>query len=196
MRNRYLLIYTALFFLAITGSTVSMAGTGANRAAVNPDRLWLPPSARDLRPALEEAARRALMDPDCNEILYGRLNDYRTEHGEPSLTILCQKDPRNTFNLVFSVTELGPAFNGEDMSGLSNTDAETNLEALRRMLMSNQELQEHMPQRQSSGSADNAEEQTDPEEESSVRDLDDLELDLDTLLRTRSRTADEPPELF
>jgi hypothetical protein len=101
-------------------------------ADVRPDRLWLSGSNSSLRPLLTAAAYKALENPDCSEVLYGRLNEYRTEHVGTAFTILCMKDARTTFNLVFYASDLGdvamPASNPDDNA------SRVELERLREML--------------------------------------------------------------
>jgi len=70
------------------------------------ERLWLPSRHRQLRPLLEAAALQALEQPECREVLYGQLNEYRTERTEPTFTILCLYDARTTFNLIYLASEL------------------------------------------------------------------------------------------
>ncbi len=182
MKTRTLLIWICL-----------LAGGGSLYAdetlPFNPERLWLPPSAASLRPALEEAARRASRDPECAEVLYGRLNNWRTEQGDPSMTILCQRDARSTFDLVYRVAELS-VHEEEEIPDFSSRDAESNLETLRRLLMSESE---------SGVTAEPETEASDPERQSTTDEADrSLELDLDELLRNRNQNDQQeaPPELF
>ncbi|MEX0740882.1 MAG: hypothetical protein WD071_16230 [Pseudohongiella sp.] len=97
--------------------------------AVKPHRLWLAPSQENLRELLVAAAERALEDPECAEVLYGRLNEYRTENEETAFTILCMRDPRYTFNVVFNASDLQPSETEE--TTVSNTE---DLERLRQLL--------------------------------------------------------------
>lgn len=159
---------------------------------VNPERLWLPPSAAHMMPALEEAAQRALAHPECAQVLYGRLNEFRTENNEPAMTILCQIDARNTFNLVFRVDELITADDNDGELIYTTDNAESNLEALRRALMSNPGLipQENSP---SSGNTESVPENTESAEPAASRSL---ELDLDELLRRPPPQTDDAPEIF
>jgi len=79
-------------------------------ATTDPTRLWLPASAAHLHPFLELAVAEALRDPSCTEVLYARLNEYRTIYEEPTFTILCKKDFKSTFNKVYQITELDPEY--------------------------------------------------------------------------------------
>ncbi|WP_169792274.1 hypothetical protein [Pseudohongiella spirulinae] len=76
------------------------------RAEVRPERLWLPPAFAQYSDALSTAAELALEHPDCREVLYGRLNEFRSAQTEISFTILCMKDARSTFNQVFALADL------------------------------------------------------------------------------------------
>lgn len=80
-------------------------------AATDPTRMWLPESASHLHPFLELAVAEALRDTTCTEVLYARLNEYRTIYEEPTFTILCKKDYKSTFNKVYHITELDPEYN-------------------------------------------------------------------------------------
>lgn len=183
MKTHTLLIWTCL-----------LAGSGSLHAdealPFNPERLWLPPSAANLRPALEEAARRASRDPECEEVLYGRLNNWRTEQGDPSMTILCQRDARSTFDLVYRVAELS-LHDEEQIPDFSTRDAESNLETLRRLLMS--ESDSGSAAESEAEEAENLNRQITPDEANRS-----LELDLDELLRNRNQDDQQeaPPELF
>lgn len=112
---------------------LGVAVAGSVLADVRPDRLWLSGANNSLRPLLTAAAYKALEHPDCNDVLYGRLNEYRTENVATAFTILCMKDARTTFNQVFYATELDdvvvPAARPRDTE---TTRAE--LERLRQML--------------------------------------------------------------
>ncbi len=180
-------------------STVWLACQGVLLYAetVSPDRLWLPPSAAHLMPALQEASRQALNHPECAQVLYGRLNEFRTEHEAPALTILCQRDARSTFNLVFRVDELRVSDTEENNLVYTTDNAASNLEALRRALLSRQEL-ESTPDGDT-GQPENDDETTAAGPDSSTTRQNNrrsLELDLDDLLRRPERQSDNPPELF
>lgn len=77
----------------------------------DPTRMWLPESAIHLHPFLELAVAEALRDSTCTEVLYARLNEYRTTYEEPTFTILCKRDYKSTFNKVYHITELDPEYN-------------------------------------------------------------------------------------
>ncbi|MDO8272839.1 MAG: hypothetical protein Q7U82_13140 [Gammaproteobacteria bacterium] len=88
------------------------AEAGAEVAVTtDPTRMWLPESAANLHPFLKLAVVEALRDPTCTEVLYARLNEYRTIYEEPTFTILCKKDYKSTFNKVYHITELDPEYN-------------------------------------------------------------------------------------
>ena len=42
------------------------------------ERLWLPTSSAHLRPFLQMAVNLAMEEEGCNDVLYARLNEYRT----------------------------------------------------------------------------------------------------------------------
>jgi len=69
-------------------------------------RLWLPPQHAASAGLLLAAANRALEHPDCAEVLYGGLNEFRTEREGTAFTIMCIKDPRTTFNQIFHESDL------------------------------------------------------------------------------------------
>lgn len=169
---------------------------GLVRAAESPspilsaERLWLPPSQEHLLPVLQRAVEMALSDPDCGQVLYGSLNEFRTERGEPALTILCQQDARTTFNLIYRVSEVRATMT-ESAATASSDDGEDNLDALRRLLMSDEELR-RQPASGATGQDNSGVEQAGAEEQ----DEPSLELDLDDLMRDRRRPSDDPPELF
>lgn len=111
----------------------------ATAREVHPDRLWLPASATNLRPFLVMAVNKVMEDPSCVEVLYARLNEYRTIYEEPTFTILCQKDPKTTFNRVVKITEVDPEyFEKLRASADASNQAQTlnpEIEALRRQLL-------------------------------------------------------------
>jgi hypothetical protein len=76
------------------------------KTALNPSRLWLPPQQAKVAGLLLTAANRALEHPECAEVLYGGLNEFRTEREGTSFTIMCIKDARTTFNQVFHERDL------------------------------------------------------------------------------------------
>lgn len=179
-----------LFPLALTIGLVCVSGHADEEATpIQRERLWLPPSSAHLMPMLEYAAELALSNPDCKQILYGRLNEFRSERGaEPAMTILCQQDPRTTFNMIFQASDLEEALIGDSSDvQFSDEDPSSNLEALRDLLLSNSEL------RQRSGEVPSNDD-TAAEQESG--DELDLELELEDLMQNRPRPSDNPPELF
>jgi hypothetical protein len=95
-------------------------------------RLWLPASYSHFQNQLVLAARRAARHEDCQEVLYGRLNEYRTERDEPSFTIMCMKDVRTTFDQVFFASEL----DGESLDEPKQQPTSEELEQLRGLLQS------------------------------------------------------------
>jgi hypothetical protein len=96
-------------------------------------------SAANLRPFLVMAVNKVLEDPSCVEVLYARLNEYRTIYEEPTFTILCQKDPKSTFNRVLKITEVDPEyFEKLRASADASNQAQSlnpEIEALRRQLL-------------------------------------------------------------
>lgn len=109
-------------------------------ATTRSERLWLPPSAAHLRPFLEMAADLAMEDEDCKDILYARLNEYRTTYEEPTFTILCKKDAKTTFNRVVPITEVDPNYftkiqQSEEAASTART-LTPEIEALRNQLLS------------------------------------------------------------
>lgn len=98
--------------LAAEADVEAKVGAGAEEeATTDPTRMWLPESAANLHPFLKLAVTEALRDPTCTEVLYARLNEYRTIYEEPTFTILCKKDYKSTFNKVYHITELDPEYN-------------------------------------------------------------------------------------
>ncbi|MDT8427173.1 MAG: hypothetical protein RQ757_00230 [Pseudomonadales bacterium] len=79
-------------------------------ADLPPDRMWLPRDSEYLRPYLNAAVLRALANDDCKQMLYARVNEFRSQDSDPVFTILCLKDRRTTFNLVFPIAELDPSY--------------------------------------------------------------------------------------
>jgi hypothetical protein len=131
---KHLTVYFAsglLLFSVYAGVAVAAENpteTAAEARTVLPHRLWLPARQEELRDLLVAAAYRALEDPDCEEVLYGRLNEFRSENDETAFTILCMRDPRYTFNLVFNASDLEPA--GTTQETVSNTEDLQRLRAL------------------------------------------------------------------
>lgn len=127
---KHLTVYLAagLLLSSVLTGAAAAAEAETDTAAVPPHRLWLPSSQENLRELLVAAAHRALEDPDCAEVLYGRLNEYRSENDETAFTILCLRDPRYTFNLVFQASDLQPAEPEQEV--VSNTEDLQRLRAL------------------------------------------------------------------
>ena len=105
---------TLLAILCAFGTPALIAQEQADPASSVPvskeplkeSRLWLPPAQAAHREALVRAARQALLHQDCSEVLYGGLNEFRSEREGTSFTILCMRDGRSTFNQVFFEAEL------------------------------------------------------------------------------------------
>ena len=130
------------------GSTDQQAGNIASEAGVSVEvaeqripkqplresRLWLPPSLDSLQPFLVTAAFRAMQNPDCRDVLYGSVNEFRTENEEPTFTILCMQNPRHTFNLIFPQSILMPSVPEEVQQ--ETREAEAQLDRLRNLLQS------------------------------------------------------------
>lgn len=146
MKHLITILVVGLVSLSVIGGPVSAA------EAIKPHRLWLPSSQENLRDLLVAAAQQALQDPDCAEVLYGRLNEFRSENDETAFTILCMRDPRYTFNLVFNASDLEPAD--------SEQETESNTEDLQRL----RALLGDIPASVRSGNDDNAAQQA-PEEQ-------------------------------
>tara|TARA_R100001377_G_scaffold47417_1_gene27346 strand:- start:471 stop:1013 length:543 start_codon:yes stop_codon:yes gene_type:complete len=127
--HRPLLLAAALLFVA--------PSYGADTRS---ERLWLPANASHLRPFLQMAVNLALEEEDCNDVLYARLNEYRTIYEEPTFTILCKKDAKTTYNRVVPITEVDPEYfakiqQSEDAANTAST-LTPEIEALRRQLLS------------------------------------------------------------
>jgi hypothetical protein len=102
-----------LFCLSATASHAQLAGQAVETAInlhpktpLDANRLWLPPQHTESAGLLLTAANLALEHPDCAEVLYGGLNEYRTQREGTSFTIMCIKDARTTFNQIFFASEL------------------------------------------------------------------------------------------
>jgi hypothetical protein len=126
---------------ALSVALLALTGLPAIAAAqdVASERLWLPASATNLRPFLVMAVNKVQEDPACVEVLYARLNEYRTIYEEPTFTILCQKDPKTTFNRVVKITEVDPEYFAKLQAGANAASQAQGLnpeiEALRRQLL-------------------------------------------------------------
>jgi len=119
MKRLITCVVTGLVLSAFAGGALLAAEApesdlSAQMQTIKPSRLWLPETQEELRGLLVAAAYKALEDPDCSEVLYGRLNEYRTENGQTAFTILCMRDPRYTFNMIFPADELEPATIAEE----------------------------------------------------------------------------------
>ncbi|MES3007511.1 MAG: hypothetical protein V4751_07050 [Pseudomonadota bacterium] len=124
---------------AVSADLSTAAPTGESaKAATESTRLWLPESAQHLHQFLEMAVAQALQDANCTEVLYGRLNEYRTIYEEPTFTVLCKKDYKTTFNKVYHITELDPNYNNRIAESQATTQLTQGLnaeiEALRQQL--------------------------------------------------------------
>ncbi|MDO8910069.1 MAG: hypothetical protein Q7W55_16405 [Pseudohongiella sp.] len=97
------------------------------------DRLWLLPRHSAFTDLIRRAGRQALQHPDCNEVLYGSLNEFRTERTGTSFTILCMRDARTTFNLVFFADDL---LSEEELNAAEEPASSIDeLERLRQMML-------------------------------------------------------------
>ncbi len=114
----------------------------AQAASTRSERLWLPASASHLRPFLQMAVELTLEDETCTEVLYARLNEYRTIYEEPTFTILCKRDAKSTFNRVIAITEVDPEYFVKLEASEEALDTSRNLsseiEAIRQQLLSPQ----------------------------------------------------------
>lgn len=125
--------------LLVLASSLLLA-TLSYGAETRSDRMWLPASSAHLRPFLQMAVNLALEEEDCNEVLYARLNEYRTIYEEPTFTILCKKDVKTTYNRVVPITEVDPEYfakiqRSEDAADTART-LTPEIEALRNQLLS------------------------------------------------------------
>jgi hypothetical protein len=111
----------------------------SDKPRFKPERMWLPSSAQHLRPYLLLAAEQALKDEECAEILYARLNEYRTVYEEPTFSVLCRKDYKTTFNRVYQVSELDQYYDAKvaDSQAIaeSATGLSSDIESLRQSLL-------------------------------------------------------------
>lgn len=145
-----------------------------------PERMWLPVSAQHLRPYLSIAVEQALEDEECAEILYARLNDYRTAYEEPTFTVLCKKDYKTTFNHVYKASDLDEFYDVKAAESEAAADRSTalvpDIEALRQSLIA--------PAASISNAAPAAVQIPEPQQQDAPRarsdeDPNDLSLDLD-----------------
>lgn len=155
------------------------------------ERLWLPASAAHLRPFLQMAVDLAMESEDCTDVLYARLNEYRTTYEEPTFTILCKKDAKTTYNRVVPITEVDPDYfakiqQSEDAADTART-LSPEIEALRNQLLS--------PSAASSSGARQSALEPAPAAVPSVQveeDPNDLSLDLETQPETPAASAANP----
>jgi hypothetical protein len=173
-----------LYRLPLLAATLLFAASSYG-ADTRSERLWLPASAAHLRPFLRMAVDLAMEDEDCTDVLYARLNEYRTTYEEPTFTILCKKDAKTTFNRVVPITEVDPDYFAKIQQSEEATDTARTLspeiEALRNQLVSPSAA---------SGSGASAAERA-PAAAPSARadeDPDDLTLDLETNSVDRGNT--------
>jgi hypothetical protein len=171
-----------LYRLPLLAATLLFAASSYG-ADTRSERLWLPASAAHLRPFLRMAVDLAMEDEDCTDVLYARLNEYRTTYEKPTFTILCKKDAKTTFNRVVPITEVDPDYFAKIQQSEEATDTARTLspeiEALRNQLVS-----------PSAGSGASAAERA-PAAAPSARadeDPDDLTLDLGTNSVVRGNT--------
>jgi hypothetical protein len=114
------------------GSTDEAPVAQALSRELRTERLWLLPRQSAFTELIRRAGRQALQHPDCNEVLYGSLNEFRTERTGTSFTILCMKDARTTFNQVFFADDL---MTEEDLNVAEQPSLATEeLERLRQMM--------------------------------------------------------------
>ncbi len=134
------LILAPVIVLTIVITTLTGLAHGASTRS---ERLWLPASAAHLRPFLQMAVDLALSDEECTDVLYARLNEYRTIYEEPTFTILCKRDAKSTFNRVVAITEVDPDYFAKIQASEEALDTSRTLsseiEALRQQLLSPQE---------------------------------------------------------
>ena len=128
-----------LYRLPLLAATLLFAASSYG-ADTRSERLWLPASAAHLRPFLRMAVDLAMEDEDCTDVLYARLNEYRTIYEEPTFTILCKKDAKTTFNRVVPITEVDPDYfakiqQSEEATNTART-LSPEIEALRNQLLS------------------------------------------------------------
>lgn len=113
-------------FIATTLVIATLTST-VHAADTRSERLWLPASASNLRPFLQMAVDLALTDEDCADVLYARLNEYRTIYEEPTFTILCKRNAKSTFNRVIPITEVDPDYFAKLEAGQEALDTARNL---------------------------------------------------------------------
>jgi hypothetical protein len=126
------------------GVSVEVRETHMPKQPLQQSRLWLPASMDNLMPFLLTAALRAMDNPDCRDVLYGSVNEFRTERDEPTFTILCMQNPRHTFNLIFPQHVLMPSVPEEVLA--ETREAEAELDRLRNLLQSDATTPDNTPQ--------------------------------------------------
>jgi hypothetical protein len=195
-----LLLLPVVLSLFVPGQLHAQANRVSSIPGMKPERMWLPSSQEYLRPWLELAVLESMENPDCAEVMYARLNEYRTQTAEPAFTILCRKDYRTTFNLVYLISQLdpnyrvpaarpGPELFEDDSRGTERSQA---LQELRDTL-----IRENMVPAESATPAPPA--QSRPATQAPrapARRLDDLSLDLDEMMRSPPSSSDAAPTLF
>lgn len=155
------------------------------------ERLWLPASAAHLRPFLQKAVDLALEDENCTDVLYARLNDYRTTYEEPTFTILCKKDAKNTFNRVVAITEVDPDYHAKIQQSEKAADTarvlSPEVEALRSQLLAPSAAGGAAAQQAAPERAPVAAPKTEV-----IEDPNDLTLDLETHTETPAASTSTP----
>lgn len=126
------------------GVSVEVREQSMPRQPLRESRLWVPASQEGLKPFLVTAALRAMDNPDCRAVLYGSVNEFRTEHEEPTFTILCMQNPRHTFNLIFPRSVLMPTVPEEVRKEAE--EAEVELDRLRNLLQSDATPPDNVPE--------------------------------------------------
>lgn len=121
-------------------ATALLLATSSYGSESRSERLWLPASSAHLRPFLQMAVNLAMEEEGCNDVLYARLNEYRTIYEEPTFTILCKTDAKTTYNRVVPITEVDPEYfakiqRSEDAADTART-LTPEIEALRNQLLS------------------------------------------------------------
>lgn len=125
--------------LIATVLVIATLTSNVHAASSRSERLWLPASASHLRPFLQMAVDLALTDEECTDVLYARLNEYRTIYEEPTFTILCKRDAKSTFNRVIAITEVDPDYFAKLEAGEEALDTarslSSDIEAIRQQLL-------------------------------------------------------------
>jgi hypothetical protein len=135
----------------LAGEEVETAINLHPKTPLDANRLWLPPQHRESAGLLLTAANLALEHPECGEVLYGGLNEYRTEREGMSFTIMCIKDARTTFNQIFFASDLSeteiqtPA---DEAASSAESEENAELERLRQLIQSSSGRQAPAPVQQ------------------------------------------------